>query len=165
MLKQIALILILSLCFQSFIFAAEKANLVDKIIGSTFKTLAKAFVLSADMNKLKKNNIDILNKMSEEKFKKRYSGVYKVLKDLPPKLKVEYGITETMSKEQAIKNTESLNKKKIYEIIDSIPDAIIAQQFKQYLNQKKQAIQKSNVVEQIKKFWNKIIGKASSSPK
>lgn len=164
-LKQIILILILSLCFQSFIFGEEKVGVGDKIVGSTFKTLAKAFVVTTDINKLKKNNIDKLNKMNEEKFKKRYAEVYKVIKDLPAKLKVSYGITKTITKEQIIKDIESLNKKNIYEIIDSIPDAIIAKQFKQYLSEKKQEIQKSNAVEQINKFWNKMIARASPSPK
>jgi hypothetical protein len=159
--KQIILLLILNLCFQGFIFAEEKISVEDRIVGSTFKTLAKAFVAIVDINKLKKNNIDKLNKMNEEKFKKRYAGVYKIIKYLPAELKVSYGITEAMTKEKVIKNTESLDKKKIYEMIDSIPDAIIANQFKQNLSEKRQEIQNSNTVEQINKFWNKMIEKVN----
>jgi len=159
--KPIILLLILNLCFQSFIFAQEQVSVEDRIAGSTFKTLAKAFVVIVDINKLKKNNIDKLNKMNEDKFKKRYAGVYKIIKYLPAELKVRYGIIEGITKEQVIKNIESLDKKKIYEMIDSIPDAIIANQFKLYLSEKKQAIQKSNAVEQINKFWNKIIEKVN----
>jgi len=159
--KQFILLLILNLCFQSFVFAEGKVSAEDRIAGSTFKTLAKAFVAITDVNKLKKNNIDRLNKMNEEKFKKRYAGVYQVIKDLPAELKVSYGITEAMTKEQVIKNIESLDKKKIYEMIDSIPDAIITNQFKQYLGEKKQEIQKSNLVEQINGFWNKILEKVN----
>ncbi|MDO8662992.1 MAG: hypothetical protein Q7K98_07240 [Candidatus Omnitrophota bacterium] len=168
MLKQVGLLLILNLCFQGLIFAEEKAKMEDGIIGSTFKVLAKTFVSVADINKIKKNNIDRLNKMKEEKFKKRYAEVYKVIKDLPVELKIRYGITETMTKEQAIRNIESPDKKIIYEMINSIPDAIIANQFKQYLSGKKQEIQKSNVVEQINKFWKNLIAKtnmASPAPK
>jgi len=46
-------------------------------------------------------------------------------------------------------------------MINSIPDAIIANQFKQYLGEKKQEIQKSNAAEQINMFWNKIIEKVN----
>lgn len=157
---KIILLLILSLCFQSSIFAKEKASVPDRIIGSTFKTLAKAFVATTDINKLKKNYIDKLNKMDNEKFKKRYAKVYETLKDLPPHLKAKYGISENMTKEQAIKNIESFdNKKKMYKIIDSIPDTFIVYHFKQYLSKTKQEIQKTNLVEQIKNFWNKMIEK------
>jgi len=158
--KQIILALSLALCFQGLVLAEEKVGVEDRIIGSTFKTLAKAFVLAVDINKLKKNNINKLNKMSEEKFSKRYAKAYAIIKDLPPKLKESYGITEAMTKETAIRNTESLDKNKIYEIIDSIPDEVIAKQFKQYLSDVKEDIGKSSAVEQINKLWNKIIGKA-----
>ncbi len=162
--KQIILLLILNLCFQGFIFADDKVSVGDKIIGSTFKTLARAFVVFVDINNLKKDNIDKLKKMNEEKFKHRYAGVYKAVKDLPVELKVSYGIIEGMTKEQAIKKIEPLDKKKIYEIIDSIPDVIIANQFKQYLSEKKQANTKSNTVEQINKFWNEMIKKINMAP-
>ena len=145
-------------------FAQENISTADRIIGSTFKVLAKGFVEIADINKLK-NNIDRINKMSEDKFKKRYTEAYKVIKDLPPELKLRYGITEATTKEQIIKDIDSLDKSKIYEIIDSIPDEIIAKQFKQYLSEKKEEIQKSNIVEQINKFWNKMINNVSSRPK
>lgn len=61
-----------------------------------------------------------------------------------------------MNKERAIKNVESLNKKKMYEIIDSLPDRVIANQFKQYLSEKKQKIEKGNLLEQINKLWYKM---------
>ncbi len=158
---KLILFLATGLYFQNYVFAQENVSMEDKIIGSTFKTLAKAFVVMADIEKLKKNNIDKLNKMDKDKFKRRYTKVYEVIKDLPPKVKVSYGITEHMPKEQVITNIESLDKKKIYETIDSIPDTIIAKQFKQYLSEKKQEIQKSNMVEQVNKFWNKMIEKVN----
>jgi len=157
----VILLLVTGLYFQGYLFAQEKVSIEDKIIGSTFKTLAMAFAVMADIDKLKKNNIEKLNKMDEEKFKRRYAKVYEVIKDLPLELKVSYGITEHMSKEQVIKNIESFDKKKIYETIDFIPDKIIATQFKQYLSEKQQEMRKSNLVEQINKFWNKMIKKVN----
>lgn len=157
---RIFFLLIMLLWFTSISHAQQKVSVEDRIIGSTFKTLAKAFVVVVDINKLKKCNIGKLNKMSEDKFQKRYAEVYDVLKDLPVNLKVSYGINAQMTKEQVIKHIESLDEKKIYEIIDSVPDTVIANQFKLYLRKKKEGIQKSNIVEQINKFWNKIIEKA-----
>lgn len=111
---------------------------------------------AVDIKKLKKDNIAKLNKMDGEKFQKRYVKVYEVIKDLPFSLKVRYGVTRYMNKERAIKNVESLDKKKMYAIIDSLPHRVIANQFKQYLSEKKQKIEKSNLLEQINKLWYKM---------
>lgn len=159
--KTTILVLLTGLCFQSRIFAQENVSMEDKIIGSTFKTLAKAFVAMTDINKLKKDNIDILNKMEEAKFRTRYAKVYGVIKDLPPKLKASFRVTEHMAKEQAVKNIESLDKKRIYETIDSIPDTIIAKQFKRYLSEKQQEMQKSNIVKQVNNLWVKMTAKVN----
>ena len=155
------LILVIGLSFQSCAFAKEKVHIEDIIIGSIFKELAKAYVAVTDINKLKKDNIDKLNKMDTEKFQRRYAKVYEVIKDLPPDLKVSYGVAEHMTKEQIIKNIESFDKKKINEAIDYIPDTIVVKQFRKYLSEKKQEIQKGKLVEQINKFWNKIIEKVN----
>lgn len=162
--KRITLLLILAFCFQGLIFAQEKANVEDRIVGLSFKSLAKAFVAISDIDKVKKNNIDKLKKINEDKFKQRYVKVYRIIKDLPVELKVKYGITEAMTKERVIKDVESLDKNKTYEIIDAIPDAIIAEQFKEYLREKKQEIQKSSLIEQINMFWNKITEKVKAIP-
>lgn len=158
---KVILLLVMGLYFQSCVFAQEKVSVEDKIIGLTFKTLAKALVVTVDIGKFKKNNIDKLNKMDKEKFKRQYAKAYEAIKDLPSKLKISYGIAEDMPKEQVIKDIESLDKKKIYETIDYIPDTIIAKQFKKYLSEKKQEIQKSSLVEEINKFWNKMLEKVN----
>lgn len=153
------LLLVLGLCFQNSIFAQEKVRLEDRIIGSTFKALAKAFVVVMDFNKFKADNISKLSKMDEEKFQKRYAKVYLVVKELPFQIRIRYRISEQMTRGEVIRDIESLNKKQVYESIDSIPDTIIAKQFKQYLNEKKQKPQKSNIVGQINQLWNKILEK------
>lgn len=66
----------------------EEAAFEDKIIGPTFRILAKTFVTLADINKLKKKNIKKLNKMSEENFRKRYAKAYEDIKNLPEYLRV-----------------------------------------------------------------------------
>lgn len=134
----------------------------EKIIGSTFKTLAKGFTVAADIQKLKEGNIRKLNQMSQDKFNRRYDQVYPVLKELPIELKTAYGVTGQMSKEQAIRNTASLDKKKIMQLIDAVPDRVIAQLFKDYLRQAKENIAGSNLVMQVKKTWQKITVKANT---
>lgn len=163
---RIILLLVIGLGFQGRALAAEKASLQDKIIGSTFKTLAKGFVAVMDINKFKKDNIAQINKLKPDKYKRKYAKVYEVIKELPSDLKNKYGIIEDMPREQLIKDIESLDKKNIYEAIDLIPDIIIAKEFKGYLNKKKQGVQESNLVKEINNFWNKVLAEAhESAPK
>ena len=153
------LILIIGLSFQSPAFAQGKVRIEDMIIGSIFKNLAKAFIAATDINKLKKDNIDKLNKMDANKFRRRYAKVFEVIKDLPPDFKISYGVSEQMAKEQLIKDIESFDRRRMNEAIDSIPETIIVKQFKKYLSEKKQEIQKGKLTEQINKFWNKVVDK------
>jgi hypothetical protein len=62
-----------------------------------------------------------------------------------------------MAKSSAIDKINSLDKKKIYEMIDSVPNIFIAKQFKEYLIEKKQEIEKSDIKAQIGRLWNEII--------
>ena len=156
---RIILLLVIGLGFQSCAFALEKVSLQDKLIGSTFKTLAKGFVVVIEIDKFKKDNISKINRLKADKYKRRYAKVYESLKELPPDLKIKYGIIEDMPREELIKDIESLDKNEIYELIDLIPDTFIAKEFKKYLNQNKQGIQDSNLVKEINKFWNKVSAK------
>ena len=49
---------------------------------------------------------------------------------------------------------------KIIVVVDAIPDTVIADQFRQYLEKTKQEVQKSNVVAEIHKLWDKWIQRA-----
>jgi len=161
--KAAVLLLTISLLFYGLLLAEETPNLGDKLIASTFKTLAKTFVASADMDKLKTENIRKLNKMNEAKFRKRYAKVYATVKELPIQMRLKYGITEAMTKEQAVRSIESVNKPDIYRLIDNIPDAFIVVEFRQYLSRTKQQIQDNNSITQVKKLWGKMIAKSGNT--
>lgn len=165
MLNKISLFIILIFCCPGFLFAQEQVNLGDKIIGSTFKNLAKTFIASADINALKQNNINRLESMDEEKFNRHYAEAYEIIKNLPGELKYQYGISGNLSKQEAIELIRSVDKKSLYEMIDAVPDKTIALEFKQYLDQEKVRIQKSNIAQEISKFWNNVVNTASASPK
>lgn len=152
----------LSLTLEGRVFAQDKLGLDDRIIASTFKGLAKAFVASSDIKKLKKDGIAKLEKMDEEKFKARYRKVFAVIKNLPPMLRLQYGITENLPPQQAIVNIRLLDKNRIYEAIDAVPDAVIAAEFKRYLYQKEQGVKNSPTIESINKLWNRIIARSSN---
>lgn len=141
-------------------WAAALDNAQDNLIGSTFKTFAKTFILVVDMDKVKNGNIAKIKKMDDGKFNKRYAKIYAVIKDLPEDLKVKYGVVEGMTKEQVIEDIELIDKNKLYAEIDSVPNSFIAGQFKKYLAEKGKELKKINFGEEINKFWNKTIKKA-----
>jgi hypothetical protein len=138
----------------------KKPAVSDKIISATFKSLARGFVAVVDLDRLKKDDIALINKMRPDKFQKQYAKVYAVLKDMPEQMRQEYKISADMSREQIIKNIESLDKPKMYAVVDAIPDALIADTFRQYLEQSKEEIQKSNAAGQIQRLWNQWMEKA-----
>ncbi|MCX5694010.1 MAG: hypothetical protein NT014_02570 [Candidatus Omnitrophica bacterium] len=157
------IILLFAVSYQSPALALDKMSLQDRIVASTFKALARGFVAVLDLDKFKKDNISMINKMQPEKFKIKYAKIYETLKDLPPELKAKYGISENMSKEQLIKDIELSDKKSIYESINAVPDAFIAKEFKEYLNQKNQGAQKIDLVKEINEFWGQILAKIQQS--
>ena len=132
----------------------------DKLVGSTFKLLAKTFIAVVNIEKLKKFNLKKINKMDAEKFKSKYAKTYPFLKELPEDIKVRYGVTENMSKEQAVKNTMAMNKKEMYAIVDAIPDKVIYNSFIRYLEERKRDIQEQDIIKEIKHMWNEIQKKA-----
>lgn len=155
-----AILCLFVFCIQTSAFADEKISIEDRTISLTFKTLAKAFVSMADIEKLKKSNISKIEKMDDGKFKKRYGKIYGALRELPLSIKTTYGIKEDMSKKEILQKIEPLDKKELYRIINAIPDETIARIFKNYLKERKRQINKTELVKQINNFWFKMIKKA-----
>lgn len=135
---------------------SAESGILDKIIASTFKTLGKTFVLVTNIENLKKQGLKKLNKMSEEKFKKKYAETYPFIKDLPSNIKVKYGVSENMAKEKAMQNVKTLTKEDMYKLMDSFPDFVIVNNFKLYLKSCKTDLEKNNVVQQIGQIWQKM---------
>lgn len=161
--KVLVLLLIAGLYFNVYAFGQEEPRMEDRLISSTFKTLGKTFVLMSDIKKLKKDNIAKLSNMDDDKFRMRYAKVYEIVKALPDNLRSRYKISEDMPKEQAIRDIRSLDKDKLYQIIDSVPDKIIADQFRLRLRYRKQNGQKESLITQIYKYWNELMNKMKIS--
>jgi len=142
----------------------QKTGVVDNIIGSTFKTLAKTFTATVDIDKLKKYNIERLKKSDENKFRRQYLKVYNTVKDCPWIIG-RYGLTQDLSKAEAIDKINSLDKKKIYQTINAVPNSFIADQFKSYLAKKEEEIKKSDIKGQVGRLWGQIVGGAYGKKK
>ncbi|HAJ56601.1 MAG TPA: hypothetical protein DCL35_02400 [Candidatus Omnitrophica bacterium] len=133
---------------------------MDKVIGTTFRGLARSFVAMTDINKLRESNIAKLEKMSDDKFSKKYTKVYAILKDLPEDVKHRYAITPAMTREQAIANMKNLDKKQTYKLIDVVPNMVIANAFyKNFKQESKNVVKKETMVERIKTIWQSMMKK------
>jgi hypothetical protein len=138
---------------------AGKSGIQDRMIGSAFKALAKVFTASADIGKIQKENIRRIQKMDEAKFRRRYAAVYAKLKDCRA-LASQYGLKESMSRQEAVVRIRLLSKESIYRAIDMVPDSFIAAQFRHYLVTRKEAVMESGLAQQVNGFWQKIIRKS-----
>ena len=159
MLKEIALIL---LFFPTMVYADHTNNLSDHVVASTIKTLAKGFVQTMDVEKMKAKQTQAILKMDDVKFHKRFIEISDVLKDLPPDLQAQYGFKENMTKEDVVMKIQNLDKKILITMIDEVPDQLIIKQLKNYLRQTADQVKDfdQNFLNQINVLWKKIIQKS-----
>lgn len=130
-------ILILSIILlHTILLNTAEANIGEKIVSSTAKTMVKTYVALINLEKTKNKLINKLEKIDYNEYKIRYAKLYNVIKDLPPQIKSTYNITPGMSKAQMAKNIQSVDKKELYKIINSIPDKAVTELFKKYLKLK-----------------------------
>jgi len=154
-------ILLLILLFLPGKVCADGINeLSDYAIAATIKTLAKAFVQMVDLEQLRTKHIKSLSRMTEAKFQKRYIEIYDIVKDIPPPLRVKYGITEHLSRKEAMRGIGHLDRTDLVQIIDGIPDEVVIKYVKIYI--KKNVDQAKDQIDlwQIDSLWKKITRKA-----
>jgi len=125
--------------------------------------LAKTFVAASNLEKLKKVNIQRLRKMSDEYFAMRYRDAYhEAVENMPQELQDRYGVSPRTTRSDAIKIVGMVkNKSELYEIIDAVPNNVIARHFIYYLKIQKDQIESSEVVEKAKEFSRDTIEKFS----
>ena len=140
--------------------AENVAGLGDYAIAGTIKTLAKIFVQTTDLDKVKTKQIKALSRLKEAKFQKQYTEIYIVLKDVPPELLRHYGMIEHMSKQEAIEEIQRIEKSDLIELINKIPDQVIVKYVKDSLRQKACQLKDKIFLQQIDSLWNKFIEKA-----
>ena len=153
---KVFLLLLISLWGVSCGFAQDTSSVEDQVIGVMFKNLAQAYISVSDFTRLKKDTIERLKGMDDARFNARYSGKLAVIKEFPQALKVKYGINENMKRRDVIKKLGRWDKKEVCRIIDSIPEKIIAKQFKEYMRQRSPDVKKSNLLSQVKSFWGQV---------
>lgn len=148
--------LIFFLCFTEVLSAQENLSAVDRLIASTFKTLAKVYLTTVNFDKLKNEQIGLLEKMDEAKFQKRFRKVSLGLNTLPSEFKQKYGFKDQMTKAEVIQEIRQLDIKTVGQMIEKIPNEFIASQFKQYLSSINEDVRESQMLKKIQEFWSNI---------
>lgn len=128
------LLLALVLLWQYSVYA-ESATILEIVTSKTIKTTVRIAVATTNIEAVKKKLINKIRQMDNEKFKIKYAQLYKIVKDLPPGIKVAYNVTPNMTKEQMIDNIKSLDKKEVYRLISRLPDKTVSDLFKLYLRE------------------------------
>jgi len=165
-LKSILILALLEgLLFQDYSYAATEPAADQQIISAVLKSLARAFIATADIEKIKRENIAKIERMRQDKFEVRRAKIMQAVKDMPAPIKEKYLLSENMSKDDAITAIYLLDKKRLYEIIDAAPDVMLARLFKEHVSRTSQQIQSSQLAIQIRKFWDNLIRNTAAAPR
>ena len=124
--------IIFILLFVSVPNCYAQPSLYDFVVGGTIKTLARVFIKTSNLPKLKDKYIRMIEKMKEEKFQKHYTQFYDVYKELPPDLKEKYVFSDKATKQEVIHHIETVNKRDLMVIISKIPSEFIVNKTKYY---------------------------------
>ena len=93
--------------------ASSHANdtLYEFMVGGTIKNLAKIYVMTSNLPRLKAKYIKKITNMKEDKFQKNYRKFYAVFEHLPPAIKRGYNFTPNTSRAELIQaiNQRPLN--------------------------------------------------------
>jgi hypothetical protein len=146
---------LLGSCFQAPGLAADNATFQEYVVGSTFKTMAKAYIAAADLAALKEKNIRRIEGMKASWFERQYAEVYDIIRDLPAKIREKYHLRPVMSKAEVIAVIRALDKKAVNEIIDAVPDKAIAAQLAR--NSEETTGEKADLMRRITQVWDKIV--------
>ena len=153
-LKLIIFLLLLVLPSNSY----ARCSLYDFVVGGTIKTLAKIYVKTSNLPKLKAKYIQKITNMKEDKFHKYYTRFYDVYKELPPDLKQKYVFTDKVTKAEVIHKIEAVNKRDLIGIINKIPSDFISRKTKYYLHKSHEQSPHRPVVNEMF-IWRSIIQK------
>ena len=131
----------------------------ERVVGMTFRGLAKTFVFVLDLERLKKKGVKKVSKMNDAKFKKKYDAIAPFLNELPDGMKDRYGIGSQMTRERVLQNIKSITKEDMFGIIDAVPDRVISNIFMDQLKKDKESAKQGNLAQQIKDTWEKGVSK------
>lgn len=129
---------------------------VDQFKTKTFslaiKTCLKAYLVNADFQSLKNENMAAINRKTAPQFAADYNKAWAVLKKCPD-LVSRYRLRQNMTKPEVLKIISRLTRNDCLEAVDDVPDEVIVDQFNSCLADP--AIQNKPLYEQIDLIMNR----------
>ncbi len=162
--RRLVLILFLIIGFSGSVDAADMTGPQAAVAGSAVKTLARAFIATADMAEVKANSIEKLNRMGPAMYQRQYAKHYKVFKDLPAELRKKYGFVPGLSKDRMISIIRAMNKGRIYAIIEAVPNETIAREVGGYFNHVDPEVKKLSLMQRARMAWDDLRGDMAQKP-
>lgn len=166
--KQIVMILLIAaLLFPGRALCAEDPNRTrERIIGGAFKGFAEAVLVVTDLEKEKKKFIEKIDSSAEDEFDFQYGRYWRLIRELPLSIRLKYGISEHMTRDQLAEQVRSLTKNDLHAMIQGIPDSVIAREFDRRLKRMGGELQRATLPQQVQAVWEKVnarLGKAQPS--
>ena len=127
-----------------------------KIVAVSFKVLAKGFISTTDLERLKGNIINKILSMSDESFHARYMDIYEHVYDSSFFVN-KYGLYEGLTRQEAISKVKSMDKAKLIAAIDALPDDLIYDEFHRFLFKNRQEAPDANNSKRLFDSLNKMI--------
>lgn len=139
--------------------------LIDKIAPPLIRTMATAYVHSADIDKAKAINKEKIINMDEEWYRKRLAKICSDLKGTG--IDRQFGIKRDMEKEETIRLMESFTKERILVNMDKVPNQAISKllrrRFKRYPDRNPKS--KTALIKELNRLKNRISKKIYSAYK
>lgn len=135
-----------------------RGSVYDFVVGGTIKNLAKIYVETSNLTKIKSKYIKKIVNMREDKFLKYYNQFYEVYRELPSDLKQMYVFTDKTTKSEVLKRINTVNKKDLIVIINKIPSDFILRKTRYYLHKPHNQPPKQPIVNEMF-LWRSIIQK------
>jgi hypothetical protein len=133
--------------------AENKENFGDRVVGSSIKLMAKTYVLTADLEKLKRTHTARIDGMDDESFRFAYGRTIAVV-EASPRLRNEAGL---MDRRRARELIAGLDKKKLCRMVDDVPDAVIAAQFRDFMARRMDRMKGMDLTKRIQYAWSSFV--------
>lgn len=132
---------------------AEKPGFQETVIGSSFKLMAKTYVLTTDLEKLKKKHITQIQSSGEDEFRFIYAKTLGVIAE-SPRLKSDFGLDAYMDRDGAVDKLKGLNKDRLCRMIDAVPDSVIASRVASFMARRVDEMKGMDLTQRISHVWN-----------
>jgi len=131
---------------------AEKESFGEAAVGTTLKVMAKAYVTTMDLKKLKKRHTERIEKMDEQSFQAAYNNTLTIVR-YSPKLRSDFGLADDLGREEALERLRKLDKKTLCRMIDAVPDKVLIAKFKAFSSRHSDELAGKDTAAQLQAGW------------